>query len=314
VKFYIIYDRNVAMHLRFTSVGEIQLFRPPNKLPTTCPQNPASVADIETFLQANKGAVLTKITEQNMYDPSIVDPNKILVLAIGDAESSMGGYFFKLITKVVRTNSNNTQFEKLNIVWIQPEVFPTIHLVMEELETTLGIPNRLPALGALNVTTLQSSWFDTVSLNSSGAKPADIQNILLIQDFLTGVIANTLTPVKIGAQSFVQLPASQTVYENTNVILECVIENPVGDCLWLKDGRNIGYNLNRYPHYNWRGDALSGDCSLLISGVQIGRDNGEWVCEMTGDDTNPTLTSPPVKLLIMTLPEATTPETEKTEL
>lgn len=300
ILFYVVYDRNVAMHLRFMAVGEIHFFRPPNKVPTTCPQNPATAVDIEGFLRSNRGAVLTKITEQNMYDPSIIDPTKTLVLAIGDASASMGGYFYRLITKVVRTNFNNTQFEKLNIVWIEPEVFPTIYLVMEELETTLGIPNRLPALGALNVTTLQSSWFNTASLNNSGAKPADIQNMLLIQDFLNGVITNTLVHARIGQQSFVQLPSSQTVYENANVVIECVIENPVGDCLWLKDGRNIGYNLDRYPHYNWRGDRLTGDCSLVITGATIGRDNGEWICEMTGDESNPTLTSPPVKLLIMT--------------
>lgn len=45
---------------------------------------------------------------------------------------------------------------------------------------------------------MQSSWFDTALLNNSGAKPADIQNILLIQDFLNGAITNTLRPVKLG--------------------------------------------------------------------------------------------------------------------
>jgi len=300
IAFYIVLDRTVAMHMRFSAVGEIQLFRPPNKVPTTCPYNPATAVDIEGFLRAGRGAVLSKITEQNMYDPSIIDPTKILVLAIGDGSTPMGGFFYRLITRVIRTNFNNTLFDKLNIVWIEPEMFPTIHLMMDELESTLGIPKRLPALGALNITTLQSSWFNTATLNISGAKPADIQNSLLVQDFLNGVITNTLAPVKIGGQSFVQLPSSQTVHEHSTVLLECVIENPVGDCLWLKDGRNIGYNLDRYPHYNWRGDRISGDCSLVITGATIGRDNGEWICEMTGDDLNPTLTSPPVKLLIMT--------------
>lgn len=101
-----------------------------------------------------------------------------------------------------------------------------------------------------------------------------------------------------GAQTFVQTPTSQTVSENTDVVLECVVENPIGDCLWLKDGRNIGYNLDRYPHYTWRGDRLTGDCSLVISAAQAARDCGEWVCEVTGDQENPTLTSTPVKLLI----------------
>ncbi|GIY67054.1 calsequestrin [Caerostris extrusa] len=76
-----------------------------------------------------------------------------------------------------------------------------------------------------------------------------------------------------GAQVFVQTPTSQTVAENSDIVLECY-ENPVGEiAFWLKDGKNIGYNLDRYQHYNWRGDRLAGDCSLVIIGAKAGRDN-----------------------------------------
>ncbi|GFQ80612.1 calsequestrin-2 [Trichonephila clavata] len=313
VRFYAAYDRTVAKHLKLNSVGEIHLVKPFTKTPIVCPQNPASAADIEAFVKANQGSFLTKITEHNLNDPSLFDPSKILVLAIAEEASSLGGYFYRLITKSARNNTNNTEFANLNIVWLEPHIFPSIHLVMDELETTLGIPNKLPAFGALNITTLKSSWLNTATLNCSGDKNSDAQNLQILQEFLTGVVTNTLVPVRIGVQSFVQTPTSQTVAENSEIVLECVVENPIGDCLWLKDGRNIGYNLDRYPHYNWRGDRLTGDCSLIISGATAGRDNGEWVCEVTGDLDNPTLTSNPVKILI-TAAEPSPSEKAKTEL
>ncbi|GIY16460.1 calsequestrin-2, partial [Caerostris extrusa] len=298
VRFYAAYDRVVAKHLKLTTVGEIYLVKPFSKTPIVCPQNPASAADIEAFVNANQGAFLKKINEHNLNDPTLFDPKNMLVLAIAEEASPLGNYFYRLITKLARNNTNNTEFANLNIVWLEPQVFPTIHLVMDELETTLGIPNKLPAFGALNITTLKSSWLNTALLNCSGDKNSDIKNLQILQEFLTGVVNNTLIPVSLGAQAFVQTPTSQTVAENSDIVLECVIENPVGDCLWLKDGKNIGYNLDRYQHYNWRGDRLAGDCSLVIIGAKAGRDNGEWICEVTGDQENPTLTSTPVKVLI----------------
>lgn len=298
IRFYAAYDRVVAKHLKLTNVGEIHLLKPFTKIPVVCPQNPASAVDIEAFVKTNQGSILTKINEHNLNDPALFDPSKILVLAIAEESSSFGGYFYRLITKLARNVTNSTEFANLNIVWLEPEIFPTIHLVMDELETTLGIPNKLPAFGSLNITTLQTSWLNTALLNCSGDKNSDIQNLQVLQEFLTGVVTNTLIPVRIGVQAFVQTPTAQTLVENSDLTLECVVENPVGDCLWLKDGKNIGYNLDRYPHYNWRGDRLAGDCSLVITGAKAGRDNGEWICEVTGDQENPTLTSTPVKVLI----------------
>ncbi|EEC19444.1 hypothetical protein IscW_ISCW023050 [Ixodes scapularis] len=95
------------------------------------------------------------------------------------------------------------------------------------------------------------------------------------------------------------LPAAyRIVPEGSNVVLRCSVQGAVGDCLWLKDGRNIGFNLARLPHLTWAGDHASGDCSLAITGAQHGRDDGSWVCEMTGDAQHPTITSPPAVLVV----------------
>ncbi|XP_035232852.1 calsequestrin-2-like [Stegodyphus dumicola] len=160
VRFYVTFDRLVAKHLKLSTVGQIHLVKPFNKIPVPCPHNPATVADIEAFIRVNRGSLLSKINEQNLYDPSLIDPSKILVLAVGEETSSLGGYFYRLVTKLVRNNTDNAEFEKLNIIWIEPQIFPTIHLVMDELETTLGIPNKLPAFGALNVTTVSFKKFN----------------------------------------------------------------------------------------------------------------------------------------------------------
>jgi hypothetical protein len=39
-------------------------------------------------------------------------------------------------------------------------------------------------------------------------------------------------------------------------------------------------------------DRTGGDCSLVVANAQAVRDNGQWICEVTGDQTQPTLTSP----------------------
>lgn len=298
VAFYVAFDRVVAKHLKLETVGQIHLIKPLEKTPIPCPQNPASAADIEAFIGSQKGAVLTKMNEHNLYDPQLLDTSRTLVLAIGEQASSFGGYFYHLVTKLVRNNTNNTDFEKLNIVWIEPQIFPTIHLMMEDLQTTLGIPNQLPAFGAVNITTMQSAWLNTAQLNTTSDKTSDERNLKILEDFLSSVINNTIVPVKIGSQSFVQMPASQVVAEGSDVLLECVIENLVGDCLWLRNGRNVGFNLARFIQYSWRGDQAAGDCSLKITGIQKGRDDGEWVCEVTGDAENPTITSSPAKIVV----------------
>lgn len=300
VPFYVVFDRTVAKHLKLDTVGQINLYRPLEKTPISCPVNPASVADIQTFVEGHKGIVLTKLTEHNLHDPSLFDENRILVLSIGAQQSPIGGYFYRLLSKIIRNNTNITEFQQLNIVWIEPDSFPAMYIMMDVLESTLGIPPTLPAFGTVNLTTNENAWFNTALLNTSGDKTAEKENIQLLTDWLTSVINKTVQTVKlVGGQLFIQSPQSQTVNEGDSVVLDCVIENPVGDCVWLKDGRNVGYNFNRHKHLEWVGDISTGVCSLRITSVEKGRDEGQWVCEVTGDVENPAISSQPAKLTVL---------------
>ncbi|XP_067128301.1 calsequestrin-1-like [Centruroides vittatus] len=302
VPFYVVFDRTVAKHLKLDTVGQINLYRSLEKTPIPCPANPASVEDVRAFIQGHKGAVLTKLTEHNLHDPSLFDENRILVLSIGEQQSPIGAYFYRLLSKIIRNNTNNTEFQQLNIVWIEPDTFPAMHIMMDVLESTLGIPPILPAFGTVNLTTNENAWFNTSLLNTTGDKNAEKENIQLLSDWLSSVINKTVQTVKlVGRQSFLQLPQSQSVNEGDSVTLECVVENPIGDCVWLKDGRNIGYNFVKHKHLQWVGDTSSGVCSLRIISVEKSRDEGQWVCEITGDEENPTIISTPVKLTVVPL-------------
>lgn len=306
VPFYVTFDRTVAKHLKLDTVGVIHLVRPFEKQPVSCPRNPANTADIEAFVRINKGCILTKLNEHNLYDPELVDPSKMLVLAIGEEASPLGNYLYHLLSKVIKNNTNNTDFRNLNIIWIEPQIFPVVYVVMDQLQSTFGVTPQFPTIGAVNFTNNLATWFNTTLFNTTADKTADEQNLLVLQDWLYQMLNNTLIPQPSGLQSFQKMPQSQTVPEGTNLVLECVITNPIGDCLWMKDGHNIGFNLNRLPQYSWDGERLNGDCSLKIAGATKGRDDGEWVCEVTGDVKNPTITSTSAIIIIT--------GSEKTEL
>ncbi|XP_022236294.1 calsequestrin-1-like [Limulus polyphemus] len=298
VPFYVTFDRTVAKHLKLDTVGQIHIVRPFERQPVSCPHNPATTTEIEAFVRKNKGSILTKLNEHNLYDPELIDPTNKLVLAIGEEASPLGHYLYHLLTKVIKNNTNNTEFRNLNIVWIEPQVFPVVYVVMDQLQSAFGVPPQLPKIGAVNFTNNLTAWFNTTLFNTTADKTADEQNLLLLQDWLYQVINDTLAPQPSGLQTFKKIPQSQIVPEGTDVVLECVIANPIGDCLWMKDGHNIGFNLNRFPQYSWVGERLNGDCSLKITGVTKGRDDGEWVCEVTGDVENPTITSTPAVISI----------------
>ncbi|RWS28848.1 Calsequestrin-2-like protein [Leptotrombidium deliense] len=298
------------------------------KLPIACPQNPATAANIESFVNQNRGIVLTHLNEHNLHDPSILNTDKHLILAIGEQNSPIGGYFHRLITKLIRnvttietpkseTGSKtqkskikvkvatvdqkvDTVLENVSIVWVDLQSFPTLYLMMDQLERVLNFPPGLSFhLGAVNVTSNQSVWFDTSSLNITADKGADEANIAALKQWIDDIVASRIKPAKIGVQSFSVKPSNTIVNEGDNFVLQCLVENQVGDCLWLKDGQNIGFNLNRYGnHYAWKAAKANGDCSLLVNGAEFEMDDGNWACEVTGDQTNPTITSPPAKITV----------------
>ena len=297
-----------------------------------CPVNPATAQDIETFIEQNKGIVFKYVTEENLFDPELQNPNKTTLVAISDRQSAVGHYFHRILIKVVRNitreNSlsltllaNTTEplttdtidttvpsivnLEAIEILWIDRQTFPSINVWLEQIQSIYGLTAGLDLyLGAINARTNQSVWLDTNLVNTTADKTADESNLQLLKTWITTVINNQSVAIseaipqtvettqETTVQHFVKEPQSLTVDENTGFVLECQVRGQVGDCLWLKDGQNIGFNLARVsPDYRWRANTGSGDCSLVVASAQVNRDSGEWVCEVTGDANNPTITS-----------------------
>lgn len=342
IPFYVALDRMVAKHLKLTLVGQIHLVKPLEKVAIPCPVNPATAQDIETFIESNKGVVMKYLNEHNLYDPQLQNPNKTTLIAIGEKSSAIGGYFYHIMTRTVRnitrqnivTKSAATlattatavdptvpviplpplvPLEDIEILWIDPQVFPNMYVMMDQIERQYGFPAGLPVyLGAINMKSNQTVWFDSTLINTTADKNADEVNTLLLKDWIISVInSQIMNPLNepivqrtnsLKVQSFLKQPKSVSVLENENFVLECEVSDQVGDCLWLKDGQNIGFNLARLsPHYKWRGNNANGDCSIIVTSSVPERDSGEWICEVTGDQNNPTITSSPAVVSVQSL-------------
>ncbi|CAN7983030.1 unnamed protein product, partial [Ixodes hexagonus] len=302
---YAVFDRNVAKHMKLTTVGQIAIYSPFSKLPIVLAKNPANVDDILAFVTEHDHVSLVKVDEHNIHDPKLEDPTRVNVLAVAEQSTPLGGYLLRLLYKTLKNVTNTTSVTAVpfQVLWIDPSVLPTAYRASSSCKLCMmeqfGQQTEPPYLGTYNAVTGQGIWFDMKLLNTTGGKAVDEENVQKLLDWVAGLATPGSTQGKSEASwQFTELPASQIVPEGSNVVLRCSVQKAVGDCLWLKDGRNIGFNLARLPHLSWAGDHASGDCSLAISGVQSGRDDGSWVCEMTGDAQHPTITSPPAVLVV----------------
>ncbi|XP_064470806.1 calsequestrin-2-like [Ornithodoros turicata] len=295
VPFYVVHDRLVAKHMKLNMVGQVAIYQPFVKQPVICPTNPASLPDILTFVKQHRRTGLNILDDYNLHDPEMNDYSRINLLAIAEVTTTKGAYMHRLLSRIMR-NQSTVDLNLFNIVWIDPHHFPIVHAVMDQH----GLTGKLPVFGTYNKTTGKKIWFDVDKLNMTGDKLADDENARLILEWMKLLAAGRPAPSR---RWFSAVPASQTVAEGSDVILECAVEQPFGDCLWMKNGRNIGFSLNRLPHLSWKGNNLGGDCGLIIAGVKKGRDDGSWVCEVTGDSDHDTITSPAAQLIIEDAPK-----------
>lgn len=303
-RFYAVFDRTVAKHLKLDMVGQIALYNPFVKQPVICPQNPASMQDIQAFIAQHKHVGLTKVDEHNIHDPELVDPNRVTVLAVADQSSPLGAYFLRLLHRTLRNITNTTAaagtVPHFNLLWVDPAVLPTAHAMLKHL----GQTGSGPHLGTHDLLTGEGRWFDMLTLNASGDRGSDEENVHKVLTWLvtlaeSGATSGAGGTAESGTWRFSEVPVSQIGAEGTSVELRCtVLGAAAGDCLWLRDGRNIGASLSRLPHLSWAGAGRNGDCSLVVHGLTRGRDDGSWVCQVTGDALHPTLTSPPAVLVI----------------
>uniref|UniRef100_A0A023G0K8 Calsequestrin n=1 Tax=Amblyomma parvum TaxID=251391 RepID=A0A023G0K8_AMBPA len=306
-RFYAVFDRNVAKHLKLDTVGQIALYSPFVKQPVICPQNPASLQDIRAFIAQHKHVGLTKVDEHNIRNPELLDPSRVTVLAVADQNSPMGAYFLRLLHRALRNITNATTTTAaagtsphINLLWVDPTVLPTAHAMLKRL----GQTGPGPHLGTHDSLTGQGQWFDMSKLNFSSGRGADEENARQILAWIvslatTATAHGTSGTGASGTWRFSEVPASQIGAEGGSLELRCtVLDAAAGDCLWLREGRNIGTSLSRLPHLSWAGAGRNGDCSLVVRGLTRGRDDGSWVCQVTGDALHSTLTSPPAVIVI----------------
>ena len=60
-----------------------------------------------------------------------------------------------------------------------------------------------------------------------------------------------------------------------------MILNKEGECRWEKDGTPVGMYKDKYE---WRGNVMSGDCTIIIREASVEYDTGIWQCQVTSSD------------------------------
>ncbi|XP_077985062.1 uncharacterized protein LOC144439700 [Glandiceps talaboti] len=116
-------------------------------------------------------------------------------------------------------------------------------------------------------------------------------------------------------QSFRTEPQDTTVDEGNTAVLQCAVDNKVGDLLWLK--QNTGQVLSvetiiveatLSARYSITGDQSNGEYNLQITNAQSS-DEGEYLCFADVQGIIESITSNPATLTV-TVPQVTTPTTQ----
>ncbi|KAG1652130.1 Synaptogenesis protein syg-1 [Nymphon striatum] len=102
-----------------------------------------------------------------------------------------------------------------------------------------------------------------------------------------------------GPQSILEGPSNKISRKSESVLLECIIENIRGTCMWTKDGNVIDNILEKYEYNH---DSIAGDCSLLISNLSLEQDDGDWKCQVSSSSENLPLVSNPGKVTVVVAP------------
>ena len=305
--------------MKLQNVGQINLVKEKVYLP--CPVNPATTNDIETFISSNKGFTIKPINEFNLFDPQF-QQNKTNFIVIGEESSAIGNYFHKLLTKMIRNLTKQAEQDKLaqqqtlttldstptttqsafnlndmDVLWLDPRVFPSIYIMRDQFEQFLGLtPNLKFHFGTINVVTNETNWFDTTLINATAEKKTDEINVQLLKEWILNVTAK---PQEVQPKiSFVNGSKQIEVNENMNFTLSCLIENQHGNCFWLHNGQTISLNHAQTRH-SLRSNVKNGDCSLEITNANA-QDSGEWVCGDLGDQNNPLVASLPILVSVST--------------
>lgn len=126
--------------------------------------------------------------------------------------------------------------------------------------------------------------------------------LLLIILITSSTAINLANASGVNQQYFEVQPEAQYLVQNGHdVRIRCLIRSRQGECLWLKNGRAIGFIAKKYQFTRQPED---GDCSLMIRNVSVQQDDGLWQCQVTASDVEQdTLQSREVHLVVLVAPE-----------
>ncbi|XP_065561117.1 hemicentin-2-like isoform X2 [Artemia franciscana] len=107
-----------------------------------------------------------------------------------------------------------------------------------------------------------------------------------------------------GAQKLKRQTSYAEVNPGAETILDCLIENKEGSCVWQKDRRVVGIYKGKYE---WAGNPDAGDCSLRILSARPDLDDGHWECQVTATsfDSFDTINSDPIMVVVRIPPDST---------
>lgn len=99
--------------------------------------------------------------------------------------------------------------------------------------------------------------------------------------------------------SLVNEPQSVERSDGEEAVLDCKFDAPAKECVWLKDGE---ITIIREP-YQYVGSPDTGDCSVRITQVDLGRDDGSWQCQYPRLGNFPAVISKAATLTVLVAPE-----------
>lgn len=194
---------------------------------------PITAEDILKWIQTNRGLTLHELKDTNLYDPELQDVNKYQLVAIGDKQSSLGLYFFKLISRTIQNitrenemilnpslqfdeyeemeakdettnlnandlNSANKTFiglDDIEIVWIDSNEFPNAVINLKNQYQINSKNNVWFGLIHDPINIGNKKWFSMDQLNlTQSDRNSDQQNIEQIYNWIMTVTNRNSTP------------------------------------------------------------------------------------------------------------------------
>ncbi|KAG9473041.1 hypothetical protein GDO78_015320 [Eleutherodactylus coqui] len=126
IKFFATFDKSVAKSLTL-KINEVDFYEAFMDEPITIPDKPYTEDELVDFINKHKRATLRKLRPEDMYETWEDDLDGIHIVAFAEEEDPDGYEFLQILKEVARENTENPE---LSIVWIDPDDFPLVTLLL----------------------------------------------------------------------------------------------------------------------------------------------------------------------------------------